>query len=182
MNDRQWSCLGRMKYIWNLDFCFTWFINALTRCLAQIFGLMAKPWRWVGLHPWTPPAMTDRSNRRIHWLPDEHLLGEPVQIRMILFPSQWILTPFGILMHNLNPHCKIIKMLHNLHQIFTLIASEAQRHGVVTISFLWVTWKDVTKCDPGVSRSVTNCPRVIGPWSLHRASINQTCSETPTYT
>ena len=134
MNDRQWSCLGRMKYIWNLDFCFTWFINALTRCLAQIFGLMAKPWRWVGLHPWTPPAMTDRSNRRIHWLPDEHLLGEPLQIGMILFPSQWILTPFGILMHNLNPHCnelKIIKMLHNLHQIlFTLIVSQAQRHEV----------------------------------------------------
>ena len=78
--------------------CFTWFITTLTRCLTQIFGLMAKPWRWVGLHPWTPPAMTDRSNRRIHWLPDEHLLGEPLQIRMILFPSQWILTPFGILM------------------------------------------------------------------------------------
>ena len=126
--------------------------------------------------------MTDRSNCRIHWLPDEHRLGEPVQIGMILFPSQWILTPFGILMHNLNPHCKIIKMLHNLHQIFTLIASEAQRHGVVTIPFLWVTWKDVTKCDPGVSRSVTNCPRVIGPRSVHRASINQTCSETRTCT
>ena len=77
---------------------FIWFITTLTRCLAQIFGLMAKPWRWVGLHLWTPPAMTDRSNCRIHWLPDEHLLGELVQIGMILFPSQWILTPFGILM------------------------------------------------------------------------------------